>query len=120
MEGITVHRLNDKLVVSLYDLPGFRRMGTCVIRGEDGKWSGDVAVYYVGPYFQSTLEPGEMNKVVKATMRLAQNYAVRKGIGRYASRLNLATSIRMNGKQQRKLKGETSHDHEKRAEATPC
>lgn len=119
MEGITVHQLNDGLVVSLYDLPGFKRMGKCVIRGEDGKRSGEVDVYYVGPYFQTTLEPGEMDKVVKATMRLAQNHAVRKGIGRFASRLNLATSIRTNDKQKRKLKGTVSHDQEKEAVATP-
>jgi len=120
MEGITVHQLNDKLVVSLYDLPGFRRMGTCVIRGEDGKRSGDVSVYYVGSFFQTTLEPGEMDKAVKATMRLAQNHAVKKGIGRFASRLNLATSIRTNGKQKRKPTGEVSHDHESKAAEKPA
>ena len=102
MEGITVHKLNDQLTVSLHSLPGFRQLGNCVIRGEDGKKSGMVPVYFTGNFFQTKLENGEYSRVSKLIMRLAQNHAVRGNLGRFATRLNLATSIRVNVKKMQK------------------
>jgi len=120
MEGITVHKLNEKLVVSLYDLPGFKRMGGCVIRGEDGKRTGSVNVYYAGSFFQSKLQPGDRDKAIKATMRLAQNHAVRQGIGRYASRLNLTSELRKDPHRTPSIKKEAVHVQDQNPEKADC
>lgn len=120
MEGITVHKLNEKLVVSLHELPGFKRMGGCVIRGEDGKRTGSVNVYYVGSFFQSKLQPGERDKAVKAAMKLAQNHAVRLGIGRYASRLNLTSELRKDPHRTPSIKKKVSHVQDQRPEKADC
>lgn len=120
MEGITVHKLNEKLVVSLYELPGFKRMGGCVIRGEDGKHAGNVNVYYAGSFFQSKLQPGERDKAVKAAMRLAQNFAVKQGIGRYATRLNLTSELRKDPHRIPTIKKGKSGVQDKSTETTTC
>lgn len=120
MEGITVHKLNEKLVVSLYELPGFKRMGGCVIRGEDGTRTGNVNVYYAGSFFQSKLQPGDRDRAIKAAMRLAQNFAVKQGIGRYATRLNLTSELRKDPHRIPTIKKEKSGVQDKSTETTTC
>ncbi|MNX95614.1 hypothetical protein D3C86_1278970 [compost metagenome] len=97
MEGITVHKLNEKLVVSIYPLPGFRSMGSCVIRDGEGNKTGEVDIHYAGVFFKE--HPGEeFEKVRKAVLKLAQNYAVKTRLGVASTRLNLTVALRDNMK----------------------
>lgn len=98
MEGITVHRLNPELVVSLYELPGFKKLGTVVVRDDEGRKSGLVTVYYVGSFFEKNQVTDAIVGVHDAVLRLARNFAVKARIGVAATRLNLSTAIRENGK----------------------
>lgn len=94
MEGVTVHKLNENLVVSLYELPGFKQLGTCTVRDGSGDRSGAVTVYYVGNFFEASRPTDEFSKMHRAVMRLAQNYAIKTKIGVATTRLNLARAIR--------------------------
>lgn len=95
MEGITVHKLNENLVVSIYPLPGFRNMGSCVIRDGEGKKSGQVNIHYAGEFFRE-LQGEEFEKVRKAVLKLAQNYAVKTKLGVASTRLTLSVALRDN------------------------
>ena len=94
MEGVTVHKLNENLVVSLYELPGFKPLGTCTVRNKEGEWSGQVSVYYVGDFFTLPRTTEEFTKMHRAVMRLSQNYAIKTKIGIVTTRLNLARAVR--------------------------
>lgn len=94
MEGVTVHKLNENLVVSLYALPGFKTLGTCTVRDGSGERSGQVTVYYAGDFFTSPRPTEDFSKMHRAVMRLAQNYAIKTKIGVATTRLNLARAVR--------------------------
>lgn len=93
MEAVTIHKLNDKLVVSLAPLPGFKKMGSCVIRDKEGKKSGSVAIYYTGPFFTDP-EGGCFTTMQNGVLRLAKNYAVKTSLGVASTRLNLSLALR--------------------------
>lgn len=94
MEGFTVHKLNEKLVVSLYVLPGFRKLGSCVVRDSEGKKSGQVEVFYAGDFFFAPHEALEFEAVQKAVLKLAKNHAVKTKLGVATTRLNLSVALR--------------------------
>lgn len=94
MEAITVHKLNDKLIVRLLELPGFRRLGAVVVRNEQGEKSGDVDVYFSGDYFDHQLEPGEFDKTRNQMTKLVRNYAIKNKLGVSTGRFNLSLTLR--------------------------
>lgn len=93
MEGVTVHKLNKDLVVSITRLPGFKKMGSCVIRDSEGKKSGVVDVFYSGDYFEKS-HNGDFHEVTKDVMRLAKNFALKTSKGVCSTRFNLTVALR--------------------------
>jgi len=94
MEGFTVHKVCDRLVVSLYPLPGFKTLGTCVARDKQGKTSGMIQVFYAGDFFIRRFDNVELEVVRKAVLKLAQNFAVKTKQGVATTRLNFSTALR--------------------------
>lgn len=94
MEAVTIHKLNEKLVVSLAELPGFRKLGSVVVKDEQGMKSGAVAVYFAGDYFDTRLEEGTFDKTRGQITKLVRNYAIKNGYGVATGRMNLALTLR--------------------------
>ncbi|MNB61193.1 hypothetical protein D3C87_957930 [compost metagenome] len=94
MEAVTIHKLNDNLVVSLTELPGFRKLGAVVVKDEQGLKSGSVTVYFAGDYFDTQLEPGEFDTTRNQITKLVRNYAIKKEYGVSTGRFNLALTLR--------------------------
>lgn len=94
MGPMTVHHLNENLVVSLRELPGFRKMGSVTINDENGMESGSVNVYYAGDYFNAVLPVGDFYKTRNQITRLARNHAVKNDYGVSTGRFNLTISLR--------------------------
>lgn len=94
MEAVTIQKLNDKLVVSLTELPGFRKLGTVSVKDEQGMKSGSVAVYFVGDFFDHRIEEGGFDKARNQITKLVRNYAVKNEFGVATGRLNLSVTLR--------------------------
>jgi len=94
MEAITVHKLNENLVVTLRELPGFRKLGSVVVKDEQGLKSGAVAVYFAGDYFDNQLEPGAFEVTRNQITKLVRNYAVKNNYGVSTGRFNLSLTLR--------------------------
>jgi hypothetical protein len=94
MEALTIHKLNEELVVSLIELPGFRKLGTVTVKDEQGLKSGSVTVYFAGDYFSTQLKEGEFDKVRNQVTKLVRNYAVKNGYGVSTGRMNLSLTLR--------------------------
>lgn len=94
MEAITIHKLNDKLIVSLIHLPGFRRLGSVVVKDEQHIKVGCVDVYFAGDYFDHQLEEGAFDRTRNQITKLVRNYAVKNDLGVSTGRLNLAITMR--------------------------
>ena len=94
MEAVTIHKLNDRLVVSLNELPGFRKLGSVVVKDEQGLKAGSVAVYFTGDYFDHRIEAGGFDKTRNQITRLVRNYAIKNEFGVSAGRLNLSVTLR--------------------------
>lgn len=94
MSSVSVHNLNDKVTVSLTALPGFRKMGTCVVRDEKGNKSGMVDIYYVGELFRDPEDTQTFEPIRKAVLKLALNYAVKHKLGVATTRFNLTVALR--------------------------
>lgn len=94
MQGFSVHKLNEQLVVSLYPLPGFSKMGSCVVRDNTGTKSGLVTVYYTGSFFTQQESLADFEPVRKAVLKLAQNYAIKTGLGVATTRFNPTVALR--------------------------
>lgn len=94
MEAVTIHKLNEQLVVSLAELPGFRKLGSVVVKDEQGLKSGAVTVYFAGDYFDQPLEEGEFDKTRNQITKLVRNYAVKNGYGVSTGRVNLSLTLR--------------------------
>lgn len=94
MEAITIHKLNEQLVVSLAELPGFRKLGSVVVKDEQGLKSGAVTVYFAGDYFSTQLKEGEFDTTRNQITKLVRNYAVKNGYGVSTGRMNLSLTLR--------------------------
>lgn len=94
MGPVTVHHLNENLVVSLHELPGFRKMGSVVVNDENGIESGSVAVYFTGDYFNQVLPVGDFYKTRGQVTKLVRNHAIKNDYGVSTGRLNLTISLR--------------------------
>lgn len=94
MGPVTVHHLNENLVVSLRELPGFRKMGAVIVNDEHGMESGSVAVYFAGDYFNKTLPEGHFYKTRGQITRLVRNHAIKNDYGVSTGRFNLTISMR--------------------------
>lgn len=94
MEAITIHKLNEKLIVSLAELPGFRKLGSVVVKDEQHLKSGAVIVYFAGDYFDHLLEEGDFDKTKNQITRLVRNYAVKNDFGVSTGRFNLSITLR--------------------------
>lgn len=94
MSSVSVHNLNDKVTVSLTALPGFRKMGTCVVRDEKGNKSGLVTIYYVGDLFQDPEDISNFEPIRKTVLKLALNHAVKNKLGVATTRFNLTVALR--------------------------
>jgi hypothetical protein len=118
MEGVTVHKLSENLVVSVIPLPGFKILGTCVVRDENGDKSGLVTIYYVGDFFASTRPAVEFTKMHREVMRLAQNYAIKTKLGVATTRLNLASANRPKEFRNSTIPRESRHENMEQLPAT--
>lgn len=94
MESFTVHKINEELTVALQPLPGFRNLGSCVVRDQEGKRAGLIQVYFVGKYFNELRNAGDFNVVEKEIRTLAKNAAIKRDIGGQITRLNLSSVLR--------------------------
>lgn len=94
MDAVTVHQVDERMTVSLTPLPGFRNMGCCVVRNEQGQRTGVIQVYFVGNYFHELKESGEFTKVENKIRTLARNRAVKMNLGTQVTRLTLSTNVR--------------------------
>lgn len=94
MEAVTIHKLNEKLVVSLIELPGFRKLGSVVVKDEQGLKAGAVTVYFAGDFFDNQLKEGEFDQTRNQITKLVRNYAVKNGYGVSTGRMNLALTLR--------------------------
>ncbi|MNI45763.1 hypothetical protein D3C76_25310 [compost metagenome] len=94
MEAVTVHKLNDKLVVSLTELSGFRKLGSVVVKDEQGLKAGSVTVYFTGTYFDTQIESGGFDKTRNQITKLVRNYAIKNNYGVATGRFNLALTLR--------------------------
>lgn len=93
MEAVTVHKINPDLLVSLMKLPGFKKLGSCVIRDTNGEKSGLVEVFYAGDFFKKD-KSEEFDKVKSSVLKLARNYAIKNNLGVASTRLNLSLALR--------------------------
>lgn len=92
METFAVHKVNDNLVVSMNKLPGFGKLGTCVLR-----YKGDntlIEVYYAGGYYKRHQGAKALKEVEDQITRLAKNYATKRGMEGTIVRLNYTSIIR--------------------------
>jgi len=92
MEVFTVHKVDDNLVVSMNKLPGFGKLGTCVLR-----YKGDntlIDVYYAGGFYKRRMSAEAAKKVEDQITRLAKNYATKRGMEGTIVRINYTSIIR--------------------------
>lgn len=108
MQAVTVHLVDEDLLISMKKLPGFKLLGTCSIR-----YKGDnqlEEVYYSGEFFKQPRAKADLRTVESQITKIAKNYATKRGIDGTVMRLNLSKHIR---------KDLNSHDSQRQVDHQP-
>lgn len=95
MESVTVHRINEHLVVSLQELPGFSKLGSCMIRDENRAPIGKIVFYYTGECFKNGTYRKHAVEIDNQLWRLARNRAIRNGSSDRVCRVAYSTKVRI-------------------------